>query len=147
MDDKQVVRCPSCGCELALLEFDGLGCCFSGKHAADCYTGFPKLFDTPETALSAAQKRWVEPNRVMTLEEVKAHISESLDVPSLFMDFPSPWDTEEAAEIFGIVHWRNGQRLSQSLHNDNDGYNVRWRCWMRKPTDEERAAPWEGERT
>ena len=147
MDDNQVVRCPSCGCELHLLFYRMYGYTYAGAHATDCYVGVSRWFETPEAALAAAQKRWVEPNRVLTLESVAAKLEADAPVYLEIRDWAGgKWhgngdDTyEEVEDMTAGLERRYPDEL-------DDEYGQTWRCWLRKPTDEERAAvPWEGEK-
>lgn len=91
-----------------------------------------------EAAYTAAMERAEPVNRVLTLTEVKAHIAESLDVPSLYMDFIPPNGKWE-------VHWREGENIRDAITYSASSYGKKWRCWLRKPTpDECAAAKWEG---
>lgn len=86
--------------------------------------------------------------RVLTLEEVIQHYSLPLvfpddfcmqedyyeDIQPLYFEFPhdneDPW----------IVHWRGHAQVGQYLDEWGNTYNMEWRCWTAKPTDEQKKA-------
>lgn len=143
--EKPAPRCPLCGEEMHL------GYAFTSNieghkrkwhYYCKCGLWLP-LMDTPEEALSTAQKRWQEPNRMLTLEEVREHCKQGADAAPLWVEFHkvpsvSRWMVVYKPEgVFAI------DMVQYYLTSFDDGYNRVWRCWLRKPTQEERATmPW-----
>lgn len=86
--------------------------------------------------------------QTMTEEEKKAYAKEAafrrppqkpLTLEELF-----PGDIERSPVVVWIEF--KGERPFRvwTPRHSKDGYNKTWRCWLSKPTDEERkAAPWE----
>lgn len=84
-----------------------------------------------------------EPNRVLTLEEVREHCKQGVDAAPLwgeFSGFPSAshWIVVDSPdEVFCTDTVRN------FCMSYVDIYKKSWRCWLRKPTQEEMATtPW-----
>ena len=128
--DKVTPKCPYCGTEMELdRTYKSMIAPEAGVtywYSCDvCGSESPRC-NSPESAYAAAMKRYVEPNRVLTLEEV------------------------ESGEI--IAAWEENRRYSTELGGWTlcsaeepamEHYGIGWRMWLRRPTDEERAAtPW-----
>jgi hypothetical protein len=135
--------CPFCGCELRLQKAFG-GYAYGGNHADDCYVGMVKIFDSEKAAYAAAVKRVEPENRVLTLEEVCT--KETLG----FLEIKDNDDWNKAiicmgakqGKYIGVAYVNN--ILAERAFFPPSFYKRVWRCWLRKPTDEERAnAPWE----
>lgn len=89
-----------------------------------------------------AWNRRAEPeNRVLTLEEVKAHCDGGVEAAPLWVEFDDglsrwvqiaphePGCELEYVSVFVSIMWPQ--------------YGKGWRCWLRKPTEEETAGtPW-----
>ena len=101
--------------------------------------------ETEAEAYEAAMQRYVEPNRVMTMEEVREYCKQGADAAPLWVEFHkdpsvSRWMVVYKPEVFAI------DMVQYYLTSFGDGYDWVWRCWLRKPTQEEReAVPWEEE--
>lgn len=140
-DHKPSPRCPYCGGEMKkrVLSDYGMLCfwrcpkCRATSHSAN----------TAEEAYAAAMQRWQEPNRVLTLEEAKERravwietISHGIAPAILFNYKYGPKHRSIIVADFDEV--------DDNIWFDNAEYGKHWRCWLRKPTQEEReAAPWE----
>lgn len=101
-------------------------------------TGFASEEEAIEAAKADALRRYTQPIKPMTLEEVRRESSAWLEVKN------KRWKLrfiEMTKRSGGVVFRLAG---SNELHGVlYDTYNKDWRCWERKPTDEERrAAEW-----
>lgn len=153
IDNKPAPRCPGCGEEMRLQQGDvGAPWEWSFYRCAQCgWTG--PADHKPEAAYTAAMQRYVEPNRVLTLGEVQnlayvryeqKHIlvveyraiikgAENVFRPCVIAN-----ERLRMVEIWEIYNGASMTLMEKSM------YGKRWRCWLRKPTQEEReAAPWE----
>lgn len=141
--DKQMPRCPGCGKEMRPYQAEG----YAPRYACECGWLAPMGFNN-ESAYIAAMTRWQEPNRVLTLE----------DAGNVLVRLEPVW--LEIKRMDGGCWYGNGDMIMATLKQayrghplsyrpDNewdDDYGKLWRCWFRRPTDEERAnAPWEME--
>lgn len=84
-----------------------------------------------------------ESNRVLTLEEVREHCKQGVDAAPLWVEFSgfpsaSHWIVVDSPdEVFCTDTVRN------FCMSYVDIYKKSWRCWLRKPTQEEmEAVPW-----
>lgn len=82
--------------------------------------------------------------RVMTLDEVKQHNNQDgcvwFEQPTYNADAAFVIQDEECTEI--ISPYILGEPINHGYWS-NSNYNVTWRCWTSRPTDEQReAAPW-----
>ena len=138
--------CPYCGAEMRI---DPLHLQYNKQYRYKCFADMvlaPSRF-TEEEALSAAMQRYVEPNRVLTLDEVVA------------------WGNAEARPVYIELNAPNGQaRMHVGLYGGvtdvsiamytsaedwqlmpQNRYGERYRFWLHRPTDEERqSVAWEG---
>lgn len=102
--------------------------------------------DTEAEAYAAAMQRWREPNRVLTLEEVRERYEEGTSDSPLWIDFKqlpvlSRWYALQVSDVFFAT-----DTVGYYLTGQAEKYNFDWRCWLRKPTQEEReTVPWEGD--
>ena len=145
--EKPAPRCPLRGGEMHL------GYAFASNiveghkqkwhYYCNCGLWFP-LMDTPEEALSTAQKRWQEPNRVLTLEEVRGHCKQGADAAPLWVEFSgylsaSRWIVvDQPDEVFCTDTVKNFCMSYVDIY-----YGKSWRCWLHKPTQEEMSTtPW-----
>lgn len=99
--------------------------------------------DSPEEATELALRRVAEPNRVLTFSEVESRLEKEMPVYL------------EMHDVCGGAWYGNGDDIYNEVRNlypmccrddtDCDDYmGDLWRCWLRKPTTEERAnMPWE----
>ena len=85
--------------------------------------------------LEAKLAEYEKPLVPMTLEEVKRHVKEP-EAELVWLD-----DVEEPSN----TGWTYSHIICDWLHGfDERTYGKEWRCWSRKPTDEERkAAKWD----
>lgn len=99
--------------------------------------------DTEAEAYAAAMQRWQEPNRMLTLDEIKGlravwveDISRGI-APAIV----SPNDTKKYSCVVADY-----DAPDDNVWFDNAEYGKHWRCWLRKPTQKEmEAVPWEGD--
>lgn len=90
--------------------------------------------------------------RVMTLDEVVEHFS----LPPVFVDDPDAQEDyyEDIQPLYfeypyqekdtWYVHWRGHAQSQRYLDERRHAYNMEWRCWTARPTDEQRkAAKWD----
>lgn len=96
-----------------------------------------------EERLQAVSSRRVEPkNRVLTLEEVDAHCEGGADAAPLWVEFDG--GTNGWVLIAPVRETRKMDFVSKLLVTMGILYGKEWRCWLRKPTEEERREiPWE----
>lgn len=144
-DNKKAPRCPYCGSKMRHKQ--GLVCRTLHWYECtneECESESPAR-NTAEEAYKAAMKRYEEPNRVLTLEEVK----------DAYFDMKKPiccelmWlNKKKIAWIAdAAVPWGNVAHIMERQEPKWKDYGKTWRCWLCNPTDEERAAtPWEGEK-
>lgn len=99
--------------------------------------------DTEAEAYEAAMQCWKEPNRVLMLDEIKElravwveDISRGIAPAIVF-----PNDTKNYSCVIADY-----DAPDDNVWFDNAEYGKHWRCWLRKPTQEEmEAVPWEGD--
>lgn len=151
-------KCPYCGDRMALhvlphtteQEF------FSAWYqCVTCESASPRIEfigNTSQTKieerLQAVSSRRAEPkNRVLTPEEAKAYCEGGADAAPLWYDEKernvSRWMMIDLPELaFGST--ATVKRLVNSQFFEPT-YGEKWRCWLRKPTEEERReTPWNG---
>ena len=139
--EKPAPRCPYCGNEMkkrVLSDYKTL--CF--WLCPKCSATSPSA-GTVEDAYVAAMLRYVEPNRVLTLKEVREHCKQGADAAPLWMEFHnvpsvSGWMVVYKPEGVFVI-----DMVQYYLASFDDGYNRAWRCWLRKPSAEEMSTtPW-----
>ena len=145
------VLCPYCGSEMVVIISiymdspgwvsqtlcPGKGCNALGPRV----TGYKTKAAAKAAALSAARARYLPPNRPLTLEEVKAHCKGGASAMPLWVEFDD-----------GISGWVRIAPKSQGCELEYvsdfvdlmwQQYKKSWRCWLKKPTQEEMdAAGW-----
>lgn len=124
-------RCPYCGHKMVHQYV-------YGDHFFRCPKCRSKAPDrgTEAEAYEAAMQRWQEPNRVLTLSELNAHNGFVWCEDRENANYSLPGHVENGGLYVAVVppSWQESQ----------GGYGGHWRCWLRKPTAEEReAVPWE----
>lgn len=136
MTDK--VLCPYCGAEMVVVTsiyFDSPGwggrtLCKGCNALGPRVTGYKTKAAAKEAALSAAQARYLPPNRPLTLEEVKALETDNWMCTPAWVEFADCKKTIESGQI----------RLAPNVL---EGYGRDFRVWLRKPTQAEMdAAGW-----
>lgn len=157
-EKKQAPRCPYCGAEMTLEDNEDVLFGLFGEEKMywyQCNTPSCGIHSpanhTKAGAYKAAMKRHEEPNRVLTLEEVLKIANENnnwrnhvcwLERNSNYPICPGCIDAlEDGYLTFYEVASEEFDRYTAKE------YGIEWRCWLRKPTDEERKkTPWEGEK-
>lgn len=132
-------KCPGCGSEMKAVDFGREHLNFS-FFCYECGWGSP-LCDTAEEALSAALRRAEPENRVLTLEEVKAHCAKGPNAEPLWVEFREKGSISRW--IFAVIPPDVFDRpvISEWIATDrSEKYRKNWRCWPRKPTPEQMAA-------
>lgn len=151
-ENRKDPRCPYCGSEMNENLFaygNGGGWC--NFECPNCGATSPKKENSEScnkaefAAYFVAKKRWQEPNRALTLEEVTAD-TEKEDWS--FMWIERKYDEKYALQYCGwyatdtwvILVLPANEKKIYELKSD---YGKTWRCWLRKPTTEEMAnTPW-----
>lgn len=137
------VFCPYCGGEMRhkTVEFSHVLFHFFECERGTCGGTSPEHL-TLEEAYNAAMKRYEEPNRVLTLEEVKdAYFNMKKPICCELM-----WlNKKKIAWIAdAAVPWGNVAHIMERQEPKWKDYGETWRCWLREPTPEEMAnTPWE----
>lgn len=146
-------RCPYCGAEMSLENKEdvlfGLFADEEKMYWYQCNTPSCGIHSpanhTKEGAYKAAMKRYEEPNRVLTLEEVMADAEdwalEWIEKKNHIYQC-CPLDVTAESIIFVAVD----MGIKDGIYMKKSEYDVTWRCWRRKPTKNEREnTPWEDE--
>lgn len=132
-------KCPGCGRKMVLREdfhkffFVCLDCGWKSPYGQNEKEG-----------LDLALKRVEPKNRVLTLEEVDAHCEGGADAAPLWVEFDG--GTNGWVLIAPVRETRKMDFVSKLLVTMGILYGKEWRCWLRKPTEEERReTPWAGD--
>lgn len=131
---KNLPRCPWCGYMMRLRKLNNNDTVYAAYYrCTNCNAPSPQVYagsaeDVESKAYKAAVTRWQEPNRVLTLDELKTYIGYA-------------WyegDHEWYHSSFDYPVWiENGKyNYEGDLYDIPD--DVAGRFWLRKPTDEER---------
>lgn len=143
-DHNPLPRCPYCG-EPMGLEYNS-----KSVYWYECYKcgATTPTEEAEQAAYEAAMQRWQEPNRVLTLDEVKQ--AESVWMEFILFDGTTraehrlvynPEISDKTNSFTACAALVN--RLGEMEDILLNGYNEFWRCWLRKPTAEEMATtPW-----
>ena len=135
---KPPVMCPYCGHKMVHQYV-------YGDHffrCPKCHAVAPDK-DTEAEAYTAAMQRWQEQNRVLTLEEVREHCKQGADAAPLWVEFHKVPSVSRWMVVYEPEGVFTIDMVQYYLTSFDDGYNRVWRCWLRKPTQEEReAVPW-----
>lgn len=148
MDDyKPLPRCPYCGGEMkkrVLSDYKTL--CF--WLCPKCSATSPSA-GTAEYAYTAAMQRYVEPNRVLTLDDLALLLQDALAGVPVWLQH------KDVTEDY--LRWRcSGWHILTDVHTerkeilfDNDilfedtNMGTMWRVWLRQPTQKEmEGTPW-----
>ena len=161
---KEVPRCPYCGGEMRIEKpifadkFDAslvnakAGWCTQATcnecgAASPFISGMETEKDAYEVAREKTMRRWQEPNRVLTLEEIctaevcwtetpRASLEACRIVMREYTSFP------EGKPVKSFDFYSTGETVPWCYRPEEYGVSVR--CWLRKPTPEEMAnTPWE----
>lgn len=144
------VLCPYCGSEMKSedwVKVDGgyLSYAVCSNDACQSIgptvTGYETMAEARAAALAAAQVRYLPPNRPLTLDEVMEHCKGGASAMPLWVEFDD-----------GISGWVRIAPKSQGCELEYvsdfvdlmwQQYKKSWRCWLKKPTQEEMdAAGW-----
>ncbi len=147
------VLCPYCGDEMkrnVFVKTNGKYLAYTMCSNKACQsisptvTGYETMAEARAAALSAAQARYLPPNRPLTLDEVKEHCKGGTSATPLWVEFDE-----------GINRWvriapeKPGCELNYVtvfVSIMSSLYGKEWRCWLRKPTQAEMdAAGWKGD--
>ena len=146
MGDHMTPTCPYCGAEMVvegetIEDVSGSilllgGWCLCEKCGSRSpYVNAADDAQLEERALSAAMQRYVEPNRVLELEEVK-----TLSECAVWLEHRDGHARFDALRGTG----ENSASLVSGFSEWLVYYNETWRLWLRRPTDEERQSmAWE----
>lgn len=149
MTDK--VLCPYCGSEMKSEDLASIGdgrylaymACSNKrcKSTGPYVSGYETKAEADAAALSAAQARYLPPNRPLTLEEVNALPADDGGYTPGFLEIEPNWYAQDT-DAFAPRLQANviSVRLSSA-----DIYGKNYRVWLRKPTQAEMdAAGWGG---
>lgn len=141
-------KCPYCGAEMRYYERRIKGYEYMGYYfCRKCESRAPRVnnfgidaADMKEVAEALAAQRYQEPNRVLTLNE----LAEMEDCHSIYFETTGlGWDC-------GSVFESSVACAKETFCDEDEGagakkeYGVKVRCWLRRPTGEERQnTPWE----
>lgn len=141
MNKREAPKCPWCGNKMDDRTSTMTSSCYF--ICQNCRAASPIAY-TYDAAYAAAVKRAETENRVLTLDEIK-------QIYSTNKNHAWPYDTPPYfffEAIHGKQTWYPWSYVIDMLEGDfmdctEFNYGITWRCWLRKPTDEERAAaPW-----
>lgn len=125
-------KCPGCGADMELVNLCNAAFCYVCKCGWDSPAGIDS-----ESAFRMAMHRVEPKNRVLTLEELKVYTG------FLWSENRFESEGEPAYAENDFLYVGNGN-VDLKL-NISKIYGRRWRCWLRKPTEEERReTPWNG---
>lgn len=152
-------KCPYCGdrmhihVSLITPEWELL----SGQYrCVTCGSTSPRIEFPGDTAndeiierLQAVSSRRAEPkNCVLTMEELKAYCEGGADAAPLWYDSKDYSDVNRWMVIDLPKHAFGSAATVKCLANSpffEPTYGEKWRCWLRKPTEEEmEETPWNG---
>lgn len=155
-EKKQAPRCPYCGAEMRIekpifaneYDYDAslvgakAGWCTQAT-CTKCWSVAPFVYGTEtekdayEVVREKAMRRWQEPNRVLTLDELK-HYNGFIWCESRDGEVFEPGWVEDM-----YAYGRGCETIN--LCNENIDWS-KGRCWLRKPTEQEMEnTPWEDE--
>ena len=145
-DHNPLPRCPYCGGEMEIEIFEnylgwcGQAVCKKCKSRAALKRHYALQAEAEQAAYEAAMQRWQEPNRVLTLDEVREYCKQGADAAPLWVEFQripsvSRWLVICSPEFM----CNNNDTVRNYCIGFDYKYNETWRCWLRKPTEEEMA--------
>lgn len=131
----------------------GVGYGYAGRYECPvCGSRAPEIrnvgidaADLKAFAYAAAMRRYQPENRVLTLEEAQAHVDDPV-----WCEFKNEIAKNDWYVGYGLVmlalhlydFWTFAEESptpEQSREIAEDDYGKTWRCWLRRPTDEERS--------
>lgn len=131
-DHNPLLRCPYCGTPMV-----------GGRKNREraywykCYKcgATTPTEETEQAAYAAAMQRWQEPNIPLALEELIEYGKNPSNAPAWY----------EYRGLPEVGCWLDVEQIRDIDYDDpEEAYGKHWRCWLRKPTQEEmEAAPWE----
>lgn len=145
-------KCPGCGADMELMHL---------CNAAFCYVCTKCGWDSPtgidsESAFRMAMRRAEPKNRVLTLEEVRNAEKDTFDIAIHWLELkfePYKYEGKETTCAIFAVSMYFDDETDDVLYSSADmpdyylrkkEYGKKWRCWLRKPTEEEmEGTPWE----
>lgn len=131
-------KCPGCGADMKLVHLCNAAFCYA---CTKCGWDSPVGIDS-ESAFRMAMRRAEPKNRVLTLEEVDAHCEGGADAAPLWVEFDG--GANGWVLIAPVRETRKMDFVSKLLVTMGILYGKEWRCWLRKPTEEEmEGTPWE----
>ena len=166
-------KCPYCGDKMELMIvspecIDGTStawyqcvACESSSPTSECPANSPRK-EIVKKALALAMRRFEPKNRVLTLEESRnaekdafGNVMRWLEIHDIrkYAEFnhlenengifaASLWFDEETGEAATLALFSSA--ISSTVFLRQKEYGLCWRCWLRKPTDEEKdRTPWE----
>lgn len=136
-------KCPGCGADMELMHLCKDALCY----ACECGWDSPVGVDF-ESAFRMAMRRAEPKNRVLTLEELNAYCEGGADAAPLWYESKDYSDVNRwmvidlPKHVFGSAATVN---CFINSHFFEPTYGEEWRCWLRKPTEEEmEETPWNG---
>lgn len=145
-------KCPYCGDRMEIctsLITPALDLISAWYQCVTCESTSPRIEFSGGTSndeiierMQAVLSRRAEPkNRVLTLEEVSAHCAEGADAAPLWVEFDG--GANGWVLIAPVRETRKMDFVSKLLVTMGILYGKEWRCWLRKPTEEEmEGTPW-----
>lgn len=164
---KEVPSCPYCGGEMRIEKpifadkFDAslvnakAGWCTQATcnecgAASPFISGMETEKDAYEVAREKTMRRWQEPNRVLTLDEVLEIACEDYNTEQetvMYLEYGEDYEgyaivTDLETDGSKILLEFSG--IGGGVKQNEKDYGSLWRCWRRKPTKNEREnTPWE----
>lgn len=142
-DHKPLPRCPYCG-EHMCLEYNS-----KSVYWYECYKcgATTPTEEAEQAAYEAAMNRWQEPNRVLTLEEVREYCKQGAGAAPLWVGFQNVPRVSRWMVVCNPEEVCSNDAVRNYCGGIADMYNKTWRCWLRKPTAEEmESTPWESKK-
>lgn len=168
MSKKELMpRCPYCGAEMRIekplcvskyeeipLDAKAGWCtqatCDECGAASPFISGMETEKDAYEVTREKAMRRWQEPNRVLTLDEVLEIACEDYNTEQetvMYLEYGEDYEgyaivTDLETDGSKILLEFSG--IGGGVKQNEKDYGSLWRCWRRKPTKNEREnTPWE----
>lgn len=147
-------KCPGCGADMELVNLCNAAFCYVCKCGWDSPVGIDS-----ESAFRMAMRRVEPKNRVLTLDEVRNTEKDAFDFMMHWLELkfePHKCEGEETTcAIFAVSMYFDDESddviYSPAYVTDyylfKKQYGKEWRCWLRKPTNEEmEGTSWEENR-